>query len=372
MSTTPSDRTTFGFDSARIREAVSILGLNAEHGKLADRIRSEVIDGKADALVHSCCTTLARERGFAMIERNIGIKPFQQVWIDHLQRYGRDFDTPDYFGDRLAIAAAYARAKIPLSVLQLQHCIIQQVLINGLSVTFVEDVATLQPLVDCVLKLASLDLYLTAEGYHLPEIGELRKALDNLRKETSRLHQEASTDQLTGMMNYANLMESLEHQINIAHKHPHKNQQSPSGYHLCVIMIDLDFFKKINDTYGHVVGDFVLRHVASRIQASVRDFDMVGRFGGEEFVIIMTNADLELAKVIAERVREGVMDTPLHLKELSIRVTISLGVATLRKGERKEALLERADTAMYEAKRSGRNRVMIAKDAVDSRTLPEL
>lgn len=372
MSTTPSDRATFGFDSARIQEAVSILGLNAEHGKLADRIRSEVIDGKADALVHSCCAALARERGFAVIELNIGIEPFKRVWIDHLQRYGRDFDTPEYFGDRLAIAAAYARAKIPLGVLQLQHCIIQQVLINGLSVKFAEDVATLQPLVECVLKLTSLDLYLTAEGYHLPEIGELRKALDNLRKETSRLHQEASTDQLTGMMNYANLMESLEHQINIAHKHPHKNQQNLSGYPLCVIMIDLDFFKKTNDTYGHVVGDFVLRHVASRIQASVRDFDMVGRFGGEEFVIIMTNADLELAKVIAERVRKGVMDTPLHLKELSIRVTISLGVATLRKGERKEALLERADAAMYEAKRSGRNRVMIAKDADDSRTLPEL
>ena len=371
-ATTPPDCAAFGFDDARIREAVSVQGLTAEHGKLADRVRSEVIDGKADALVHSCCAALAREHRFAVIERNIGIERFKRVWIDHLQCYGRDFDTPAYFGDRLAIAAAYARAKIPLSVLQLQHCITQQALINSLSVKFAEDAAAVQPLVDCVLKLTSLDLYLTAEGYHLPEIGELRKALDNLRKETSRLHQEASTDQLTGMMNYANLMESLEHQINIAHKHPHKNQQDPAGYPLCVIMIDLDFFKKINDTYGHVVGDFVLRHVASRIQASVRDFDMVGRFGGEEFVIIMTNADLELAKVIAERVRKGVMDTPLHLKELSIRVTISLGVAVLRKSERKEALLERADAAMYEAKRTGRNRVMIAKDADDSRTLPEL
>ncbi len=371
-ATIPSDCAAFGFDSARIREAISVLGLNAEHGKLADRIRSEVINEKADALVHSCCAALAQERGFAAIERNIGIEPFKQIWIDRLRVYGRNFDTPEYFGDRLATTAAYARAKIPLSVLQLQHCITQQALINSLSVKFAKDLTSVQPLVDCVLKLTSLDSYLTAEGYHLPEIGELRKALDNLRKETSRLHQEASTDQLTGMMNYANLMESLEQQINIAHKHPHKNEQNPAGYPLCVIMIDLDFFKKINDTYGHVVGDFVLRHVASRIQASVRDFDMVGRFGGEEFVIIMTNADLELAKIIAERVRKGVMDTPLHLKEFSIQVTISLGVAALRKGERKEALLERADAAMYEAKRTGRNRVMIAKDADDSRTLPEL
>ena len=85
-----------------------------------------------------------------------------------------------------------------------------------------------------------------------------------------------------------------------------------------------------------------------------------------------SQADLELATVIAERVRKGVMDTPLHLKELTIPVTISLGVAMLRPDERKESLLERADVAMYEAKSTGRNRVMIAKEADDIRTLPEL
>jgi two-component system, cell cycle response regulator len=137
-------------------------------------------------------------------------------------------------------------------------------------------------------------------------------------------------------------------------------------------MIDLDYFKKINDTYGHVVGDFVLRHVGQRIQAAVRDFDKVGRFGGEEFVIIMTNANLELAEVIAERIRKGVMETPLHLKDININVTISLGVAMLKNGERKEALLDRADAAMYEAKKAGRNRVMTAKDTGRSGTLPEL
>lgn len=362
----------FGFDNARIKETVSILGLSAEHGKLAERIRSEIINEKANVFVDSGCAALARERGFALIERNIGIESFKKAWIHHLQCYGQEFDTCGYFRERLAIAAAYARAKIPLSILLLQHCLTQQMLITEASVKFAENTSTIQPLLECILKLKSLHLYLTAEGYHLPEIGELRKTMENLRKETSRLHQEASIDQLTGMINYASLMESLEHQITIARKEVPKNQKDPAGNLLCVIMTDLDFFKNINDTYGHVVGDFVLRHVASRLQAAVRDFDIVGRFGGEEFVIIMTNANLELAKVVAERIRKGVMDTPLHLKELTIRVTISLGVAMLRQGERKEALLERADAAMYEAKRAGRNQVMIAKDTDDSRTLPEL
>lgn len=368
----PPGYAAFGFDSARIREAISLLGLNAEHARLAERIRSAVIDGKTDALVHACCTALAYDRNFALIERNIGIESFKQAWISRLQRYGLDFDTPAYFEEGLAMAAVYACAKIPLSILQLQHCLTQQTLINSLSATFTEDPATVQPLIGCVLKLTSLDVYLAAEGYRLPEIDELEKMLDNLHEEISRLHQEASTDQLTGMMNYATLMESLEHQINIAHTNLRENSNGSAENSLGAIMIDLDYFKKTNDTYGHVVGDFVLRHVASRIQASVREFDRVGRFGGEEFVIIMANTDLEQAKVVAERVRKGVMDTPLHLKELSIRVTISLGIAMLRKGEHKEALLERADTAMYEAKSAGRNRIMIAIDADDSRTLPEL
>lgn len=365
---TPFDCATFGFDRARIREALSVVGLDGEHARLANRIRSDVIEEKADALVHSCCLILARDRSFALIERSIGIECFQQTWSGHLQNYGRDFDTPEYFGERLAIAAAFVRAKIPLSVLQLQHSLTQQALINNLSVKFVDDAATFQSFVGCILKLTSLDMYLSAEGYHLPQIDELRKALTKLRKETSRWHQEASTDQLTGLMRYNALMETLGHHIDIAHE----GHEGQGGNALCLAMIDLDFFKKINDTHGHVVGDFVLKHVAGRIQAAVRDFDMVGRFGGEEFVIIMTNTHMKLAEVIAERIRKGVMDTPLHLKELSIPVTISIGVAMLREGERKEALIERADKAMYEAKKMGRNRVMVAKDADESGTLPEL
>lgn len=206
---TTFDCATFGFDSARIRETLSVLSLNAEHVKLAERIRSDVIGGKADALAHSCCIALARDRSFALIERNIGIECFTQTWTRHLQCYGQDFDTPKYFGERLAIAAAFVRAKISLSVLQLQHSLTQQALINSLSDKFSEEAATLQPLVDCILKLTSLDVYLSAEGYRLPQIDELRKALTRLRKETSHWHQEASTDQLTGLMRYNTLMETL-------------------------------------------------------------------------------------------------------------------------------------------------------------------
>jgi two-component system cell cycle response regulator len=105
--------------------------------------------------------------------------------------------------------------------------------------------------------------------------------------------------------------ESLEHQLERAVLRGH--EPSP----LCLIMSDLDFFKKINDTCGHMIGDLVLRHLARRIKFATRDFDIIGRFGGEEFVVIMADTGPELAKTIAERIRTGVMSAPFHVKNLT-------------------------------------------------------
>lgn len=348
-----------GFNNERISEVLSVLGLNAEHKVLAEWLQAEVIGEKTDELVHRCLDAVARCQSFSLIEKHIGVERFKQILISRLQSFGRNFDTAEYFENQLALAAECARANIPLSTLQLPYFIAQQAFMSSLyEPNAYSDNA--RALLEMALKITSLDLYLTAEGYRLPELDELEEDLDKLREETSRLQQKNWTDELTGVMSYAKLMDSLQHQIERARRKGH--EQAP----LCLIMSDLDFFKKINDTYGHLVGDMVLRSVAQRIRAATRDFDMTGRFGGEEFVVIMANTDLELAKIIAERIRTGVMGAPIHVKQSNINVTISLGVAMLRPDERKESLLERADAAMYEAKRRGRNCVVAADDLPES------
>ena len=337
------------FDYVRIQKTISLLGLEAEHNEYVRRLQSEFIDGKAEVLVNSCIDALALDQDFSLIKENVGVKPFKQSWIDHLCSFGQNFDTPRYFEDRLGVAVAWAHKRIPLGILQLQHSLIQQALVDSLSVQCKHDPKAVWSLVDCVFKLTSLNLYLTVEGYRLAEADELQGTLDKFCEEASQLHQKVATDQLTGVLSYSSLMDTLEHQTNKA-----KQNDSP----LCVMMADLDFFKKVNDTYGHLVGDVVLQHTAKRIQTAVRGFDMIGRFGGEEFVVILQNTDLALAKVIAERIRKEISGAPFHAKKFSIDITISLGIAMLRKGEHFEALLERADAAMYEAKKNGRNRVV--------------
>lgn len=343
---------TLGFDEARIRRVIQVLGL-AEHAPLAARLREEIIAANARPIVDACFTTLTGSRDFPLIEEHIGAGPLRHIWEQRLQCFGDHFDTPRYFEARLAMAYAFARGKIPLSLLQLLYGLTQQSLVSRiLERTAAADFPGTYVLLDTVLKLTLLDFFLSAEGYRLPELEEMRENLDKLRAEASRLRKKTSTDALTGLMNYAHLMDSLDDQIR------RTQQRDPQSNPLCVIMADLDHFKQINDTYGHMVGDLVLQHVADRIQSAVRDLDMIGRFGGEEFVIIMANADLELARLIAERVRHGIMNAPIHVNDVNIDVTLSLGVAMLQEGERKESLLERADAAMYEAKRGGRNRVV--------------
>ena len=126
-------------------------------------------------------------------------------------------------------------------------------------------------------------------------------------------------------------------------------------------MLDIDFFKSINDTHGHDAGDDVLRDFALRIKRSIRGIDLACRYGGEEFVIVMPETDVAVAAMVAERLRRRIASEPFAIAQgaNSIPVTISIGISALRgKDDNAASLLKRADLALYRAKRDGRNRVV--------------
>jgi diguanylate cyclase (GGDEF)-like protein len=140
-------------------------------------------------------------------------------------------------------------------------------------------------------------------------------------------------------------------------------QAALSERSLSIIMIDIDFFKKTNDTFGHQCGDAVLKRVARVIQAGVRTVDLAARYGGEEFCVLLPETDLEHARIIAERIREGVASSVTEYEGQSIRVTISLGAARYDPSRdiSGKSLIDRADRALYSSKQHGRNRVTVAE-----------
>jgi two-component system cell cycle response regulator len=134
-----------------------------------------------------------------------------------------------------------------------------------------------------------------------------------------------------------------------------------SGKPLSFVIMDIDFFKSVNDTHGHDVGDEVLKEFASRIAANVRGIDLACRYGGEEFVVVMPDTDVSFAYMVAERLRQQIEVTPMAISRApsALNITISIGIAKSENGDdTAEALLHRADQALYRAKRSGRNRVV--------------
>ena len=126
---------------------------------------------------------------------------------------------------------------------------------------------------------------------------------------------------------------------------------------LSVMMLDIDHFKKVNDTYGHLAGDFVLKEVAYLIKNSIRQSDVCGRFGGEEFLIVLPNTKLSGAMKLAKRIRETIEKAEFIFENKKIKVTVSIGITSVSRCDSLFSVIERADEALYEAKRKGRNRI---------------
>ncbi|HTO41338.1 MAG TPA: diguanylate cyclase, partial [Rhizomicrobium sp.] len=183
---------------------------------------------------------------------------------------------------------------------------------------------------------------------------QLRKKryADRLRHNVQLSLEMAITDQLTGLHNRRYMERHLSNLITSAGK---------TNKPLAFLIMDIDYFKRVNDSHGHDIGDEVLREFSARIGANVRGIDLACRYGGEEFVVAMPDTDIAFAYSVAERLRRSVESTPFEISRdpKRLNITISIGIAASEgEGDTAEALLHRADQALYRAKRDGRNRVV--------------
>jgi diguanylate cyclase (GGDEF)-like protein len=174
------------------------------------------------------------------------------------------------------------------------------------------------------------------------------------------LRHQATHDPLTGLWNRAVILDLLDRELARCRR---------DGKAAGVLMIDVDHFKQLNDTHGHLAGDAALREISRRLVTGIRPYDMVGRYGGEEFLMLLPECDTEVVSHLAERLRQVIAGTPLDLPEGPVRATISVGGAAADLPDRVDStsLVRAADAALYRAKRNGRNRVEMAPSAAGER-----
>lgn len=340
----------FGFGDPQARGArLTLLELTDADHATARAFQARVIKPHLDAIIEGFYRLLVQQPGFlAVVGTDAMLAHLRETQRQYVLSLGLDFDSANYFEERLRIGIVHARVGVPLSLYQCAMRALQQQFFDHIDPA--EPAAQRELLSAFILKITTLDMSLAIETYHGTHISALEKSIVSLRDRSQELQREAQIDAGTGLANRRHILETLETAIELAHR-----EHTP----LYLIMADLDWFKLINDSHGHLAGDKVLRAVADRIHGVIREFDKLGRYGGEEFLIVLANKQRDVIEKIAERILDAIKSTPIECGAgVEVHVTISLGIASLRPQDTVSSLIARSDAALYKAKNTGRDRIV--------------
>ena len=341
-----------GFDAASIARRLNLVGLSgSECHAQGEALQELVIRPNSDVIADSFYDSLAGLEEFSnFVSASSDAERLKDAQRRYLLTLGIGFDTFRYFEERLRIGFVHQRFGLPQSLYQCSFQALQNLLIRSIPQQLRLHDSSFEEMIHFILKISALDMSLAVESYCAARTISLEKSLKNVRGESERLHHLAVTDWLTELHNHSFSRQFLSGALIRA-----KVEGSP----LCVIMADLDHFKAINDAHGHLVGDHVLRIAAARMMSGARDGDEISRYGGEEFLFILWDTDINAGRDVAERVRLRIKSDAIQSGNEQIRVSLSLGVAEAREFDTVDTLIARADAALYEAKRTGRDCVRV-------------
>jgi len=340
----------YRYDPLRRQRALEILGIRLQDVEFILRIHRDFLDSRVAEIVDRFYLYLWQQEEFKpWIKNPQRLNTLKLAMGKYLHALGIACDGEQYFEGRMRVGLIHAQIGLPLTDYISACHILRNIIMDSLPVEVTQDIKLYTQTQKALSAILTLDMNLAVEAYHHYEVQTLAKTVEHLRHESSNLRKQAHHDALTGLYNREQIIRLLEEAM----------QDLPNDHALCLVMADLDHFKKVNDSYGHLMGDAVLKWIASRLKRAMRAFDSIGRYGGEEFMMILQNTDLEEGREIAARLRQTVSSTPFHSDDTNIRMTISMGLTQYRPGDTIRSFIERADTALYQAKHTGRNRVSV-------------
>ena len=335
----------YGFDKTGRERRLALLGFGVADLELAQQLQTRVLATNRDAIIEAFHEfILSKPEMVAYVDGPEMLERIKQNHTDYLASLGVDYSSWEYFENRLQIGVSHARIDLPLGLYLAGNRLLVDLIMRCFPPDIINQPEHCLNLSRFVNRIVNLDMSLAIEIYHRTEVQDLMNERENLTTQVQR-------DVLTQMASRRYLLDILAQEV---------KQAAGKGSDLTVAMADLDHFKEVNDTLGHLVGDRVLKEVAHRIATSVRDRDLIGRYGGEEFLLIFPETSVQVAQQVAERIRQHIASTPIHLPDHSIPITISIGLTHFNSDDTLESLVQRADSAMYAAKQAGRNCIAVA------------
>lgn len=327
-----------GLDAEEIRERATFMGLGRESAAALSELR-EVLVEEVDSIVAEFYQTLERHPEPRALIAMSGER-LRDAFRDYLLSLGDGIERPAYIENRLKVGVRHEEEGVSYKWYLAGFCRLSDIVAARLAERHAGSASETARSLRALHKVLALDALLAVEAYFNAATRRLEDA-QRLLEDVSR------TDALTRVDNRRYLMQRLENEFDRSRRFDHP---------MALLMVDIDNFKAFNDKDGHLFGDEVLRAVARVIRRQVRKIDLVGRYGGDEFVIGLAECDRTHALEIAERIRASVAAEKVVLDEAKGEVTVTLGLALLGPETRSvEDLLAAADAALYEAKSQGRN-----------------
>ena len=332
-------------------------------GRLA-RLRP-IIDATLDALDENFYEPLFQEEPIRLLMRDPAVRARA---INGMAAHWRALLSGELTNETLLRAVLVGRRHMELGVSELHLLVASQHLLSRI-ISAILDAAVDEPAeaIETVVRMIRLSVSISMKSQadaagRAASTEEVRRQTDRLRDDLRALENFAYVDALTGLFNRRHFDQSLAAAIAHALRH---------GEPLCLVMADIDRFKQVNDVHGHLAGDMVLKALGGAMTKLVRRDDILVRFGGEEFAMIMPATMIEEATLCAERMRQAVDSLSVPINEQApIHVTLSLGVASFVWDETTESLIAAADAALYRAKQLGRNRVEVRPEPQINRPSP--
>ncbi len=341
----------YGFNTTQRKLRVAMMGLSNDDHVLVKLLQDKLIQPYGKEIVADFYKVLLSFPDVkAFLLRHAEIPNLQKTQLAYLESYGVKFDSHEYFEERLQVGRVHALIGLPLSYYQMAFRTLDDLLFNYLANIISADNKQFLPLVKLVAQISALDMSLAIEVFYNKRVNDMTSSIDALIDERELLTSKIGLDELTQVASRAKILDYLQSNLQKAEQ---------KQYYFCIAMIDLDFFKRVNDMYGHLVGDQILIGVSARMKAALRTDDILGRYGGEEFLLVLPHAGINVAKQITERICHCVNATPFHVGDITIPLTISIGLTDWHKGDTDKILLSRADHALYRAKHQGRNQVVL-------------
>jgi len=341
----------YGFDKIVRQRRIRLLGLDSSEQLLAKCLHDEVIIPNLTSITDAFYCFVVHQPELAIFidsaERLASLKDTHRKYLETL---GVGFDTEEYFKHRLQVGFAHARIGLPLSYYFASYRYLTEVIINHIPMSINQPNVSHRGLILFINKITSFDISLAIDVYHESKVQVLVESVDELECEKMQLSEQVQVDSLTRVSSRLSLMDVLSRTL---------DQADDSTRPVSLAMLDVDSFKTVNDTYGHLVGDELLTQVALRILGQVRDRDTVGRYGGDEFILLFPDTSFDIALQIAERIRQSIDENSFQIDDLSLHTTISIGLVKYQPHETVSNLIERADETMYQAKTTGRNKVVM-------------